>query len=84
MGAISKYRVMAQTLGWTETSIQAMPDMLVAHYSAVLRELNQRDETLRRVCSADYLTRMKSGLKHWIDAGEQGLLDWGILHFSKP
>ena len=84
MGAISKYRAMAGDLGWREASIEPMPDMLVAHYSAVLRELQQRDETLRRVCSTDYLTRMKTGLQHWIDAGEQGLLDWGILHFAKP
>lgn len=84
MGAITKYRGMAADLGWAETNIEPMPEMLVAHYSAVLRELNQRDETLRRVCSSEYLERMKAGLRHWIDAGEQGLLDWGILHFAKP
>lgn len=84
MGTTSKYRKMAAKLGWAETNISPMPDMLVAHYSAVLRELQTRDAELQTICSAAYLERMKAGLQHWIDAGSEGLLDWGILHFTKP
>ncbi len=38
-------------------------------------------DELKDVCDPAYLKRMQNGLKHWIDAGKNNALDWGILHF---
>ena len=35
------------------------------------------------MCSAEYIDRMKAGLQHWVDGGNKGHLQWGILHFRK-
>lgn len=83
MGSIKFYREQARALNWSEVAILPLPEMLVRHYSAVLRELEARTEELSAHCSKDYIERMKNGLRHWISAGQKGALDWGILHFAK-
>lgn len=84
MGSIPDYREFAEKLGWEVVGIEAMPEQLVNHYSAVLHNLESRHAELQGFVSEDYVGNMKRGLQHWIDAGQKGLLDWGILHFRKP
>ncbi len=84
MGSIEDYKAFAKDLGWEVVEIEEMPEMLVTHYSSVLRELENREEELKDVCSAEYRENMKKGLRHWIEAGKKDALDWGILHFRKP
>ncbi|EDN68010.1 sarcosine-dimethylglycine methyltransferase [Beggiatoa sp. PS] len=60
-----------------------MTEQLVNHYSRVLQEVEARNLALSKVCSQEYIERMKVGLNHWIEKGKKGYLSWGILHFRK-
>jgi sarcosine/dimethylglycine N-methyltransferase len=35
------------------------------------------------VVSKDYIERMKKGLQHWVNGGNNGHLAWGIFVFRK-
>jgi sarcosine/dimethylglycine N-methyltransferase len=49
----------------------------------VLQETEKNEEELRKVCSEEYIERMKKGLANWVDGGKKGHLCWGIFHFRK-
>jgi sarcosine/dimethylglycine N-methyltransferase len=49
----------------------------------VRQELVKRRESLKGKVSDEYMDRMIQGLGHWIDAGNNSYLSWGILHFRK-
>lgn len=83
MGSIEFYRRELLGLGFEELDVEVLTPHLVTHYSRVLREIESREEELSKACSREYLDRMKQGLGHWIDAGGQGKLEWGILVFQK-
>lgn len=83
MGSFDVYREFAKALNWETTEIEDLSPYLTRHYTRVLQELEKRDAELSEFCSEDYRERMKVGLKHWIDAGNKGVLAWGILHFRK-
>jgi sarcosine/dimethylglycine N-methyltransferase len=83
MGSIDFYSQTAAQLGFEKIQIIEMSEQLVNHYSRVLQELESREQEISRVCSQDYIDRMKKGLNHWIDKGSKGYLAWGILHFRK-
>ncbi len=83
MGSVKLYREFARELGWEEIDIKEMPEQLVNHYSNVLQKLEEKYEDLKRTCSEEYLTNMKKGLNHWIEAGRKDYLNWGFLHFRK-
>lgn len=83
MGSIDFYRQTAKQLGFEEIQVIKMTQQLVNHYSRVLQELESREAEISKVCSQDYINRMKVGLNHWIKKGNQGYLAWGILHFQK-
>ncbi len=84
MGSVAKYREYAAGLGWETVDIDEMPECLVRHYTRVLEELESRSGEIAGKISGDYVERMKKGLRHWIEAGSKGALNWGILHFRKP
>ncbi len=84
MGSVDKYKGYAAELGWETVDLDGRPDCLVRHYSRVLEELEKRGGEVADQISGDYVERMKKGLRHWIEAGSKGALDWGILHFRKP
>jgi sarcosine/dimethylglycine N-methyltransferase len=83
MGSFDVYREFAKALNWQTAEIEDLSTYLTRHYSRVLQELEKRDAELAEFCSKDYRERMKVGLRHWIDAGNEGVLSWGILHFRK-
>lgn len=83
MGSFDVYKQYAGELDWKTVEIERLSKYLPMHYSRVRGELEARDSELSQFCSQDYRERMKMGLSHWIDAGHKGVLDWGILHFSK-
>lgn len=83
LGSIETYRQMASKLGWKELNVLDLSEHLSTHYARVLLELEANHSNLTKVCSEDYLTRMKAGLQHWVDGGKAGNLTWGILHFEK-
>ena len=84
MGSFELYESFAADLGWEVLERDDLSPMLPRHYSAVRAELDRRAAEIGDSISETYLENMKRGLGHWIDAGEQELLNWGILHFRKP
>lgn len=85
MGSVRKYKEIAGKLGVDEISINEMPERIAQHYGRVLNELTNREEELRDSrLSNDYISNMKNGLQNWVKFGNEGQLNWGILHFRKP
>ena len=56
---------------------------MATHYARVLDEVQADQWDLLKVCSEEYIERMKAGLQHWVNGGNKGHLQWGILHFRK-
>jgi sarcosine/dimethylglycine N-methyltransferase len=84
LSSIAFYREEAARHGLQELEVLKLTNNLVVHYMRVRDELERvRDELAGKVSDA-YIERMLAGLGHWIDAGEQGYLSWGVLHFRKP
>lgn len=83
MGSVALYRQLATQHTLSEVNVLEMPDQLVNHYSAVLQGMTEKEAVLQKTCSQEYIDQMKAGLRHWIDGGQQGHLNWGILHFQK-
>ncbi|MCI5105610.1 MAG: methyltransferase domain-containing protein [Pseudomonadales bacterium] len=84
LGSVAFYRQQAKRLGWQELEFVDLTDQLVKHYGSVRRELRSRRQELTAHVSEAYIDRMIEGLGHWVSAGEQGYLAWGILLFEKP
>jgi sarcosine/dimethylglycine N-methyltransferase len=64
-------------------SFTEMPEHLVNHYSKVLKDTEKNEDWLTEYVSEEYISNMKTGLKHWINRGKEGNLTWGIFHFRK-
>ncbi|EMB18027.1 methyltransferase domain-containing protein [Rhodopirellula europaea] len=83
LGSTEFYRRAADELGWQDNGFEAMPEQLVNHYSRVLEMTEANSTDLADKVSASYLERMKVGLRHWIDGGRAGCLNWGVFLFQK-
>jgi sarcosine/dimethylglycine N-methyltransferase len=84
LGSIAFYREAAARHGLEEVQVIELTNNLVVHYARVREELARIRDQLAGKVSDDYIERMLAGLGHWVDAGENGYLSWGILHFRKP
>jgi sarcosine/dimethylglycine N-methyltransferase len=84
MGSIGFYTQIATEVGLENIQIIEMTEQLVNHYRYILQAIERHSEEILKVCTPDYIERMKIGLNHWIEKGQQGYLVWGILHFRKP
>lgn len=74
------YRRELHRLGMRSVDFYDHSDHLVVHYQRVLRELERCETELEGQVNAEYRSRMKAGLQHWIRGGESGDLAWGIFH----
>lgn len=83
LGSIQYYKDTLLKLGFKEISIKDHSKQLSNHYGRVLQEVQANQANLTRVCSDEYIDRMKTGLQYWVDGGMAGNLTWGILHFQK-
>ena len=83
LGSIKYYRDILLGLGFKEVKIVDHSEQLSNHYGRVLQEVLANHTNLIRVCSGEYIERMKTGLQHWVDGGKSGNLTWGILQFQK-
>jgi dimethylglycine N-methyltransferase len=79
-----RYRLWAEAAGLQREVWQERTEMLVCHYARVRDELRSRHDALVSSISAGYLSRMDTGLGHWVEGGEAGRLSWGLMRFSKP
>jgi sarcosine/dimethylglycine N-methyltransferase len=78
------YRTTLTRLGLRERRFEERTDMLTRHYGRVLQETEKHQAALTRKVRAEYVERMKQGLRHWVDGGNHGYLVWGIFLFQKP
>ena len=83
LGSPSYYRRIATELGFKVIDFDNQTNQLVTHYQRVLDETETHADALSQKVSADYIERMKSGLKHWIAGGKAGHLTWGIFLLQK-
>lgn len=83
IGSVQSYREMAAKVGLEELQVVDLSQQLSTHYARVLQKLEAHYSSLLSQCGEEYLQRMKTGLKHWIDGGKAGSLQWGILLFRK-
>ena len=83
LGSVKKYCKLAKENGLEEVSIQEMPDKIATHYGRVLNELESREKELSDLVSDQYISNMKTGLKNWVKFGNEGHLNWAIMHFRK-
>ncbi|MEM7019045.1 MAG: methyltransferase domain-containing protein [Pseudomonadota bacterium] len=83
LGSVKFYQENLEELGFELVEFVAMPNQLITHYSRILSELEGREAELANACSKEYVERMKTGLRNWVEAGNKGYLNWGILHFRK-
>src|SRR2546421_7557811 len=74
------YRRELHRLGMRSVNFYDHSEQLAMHYQRVLNELERREAELEGRVDAEYRTRMKAGLRHWIRGGEAGDLAWGIFH----
>ncbi len=84
LGSPRYYREAAQALGFNVLDFDDQTHQLINHYQRVLEETEMHTEELKKRVSADYIERMKTGLKHWIAGGKAGHLAWGIFLLQKP
>lgn len=83
LGSPRFYREAANTCGMKEVGFIPYAHQLVNHYSRVLKETEKKEKELKLVVSEDYISRMKTGLNHWVNGGQNGYITWGIFHFEK-
>lgn len=84
MGSPSFYKRELEGLGMTMERFEDHSHQLPRHYGRVYRELERRAPDLKGLVSDAYVERMKKGLSHWVEGGNNGYLAWGIFHFTKP
>ena len=83
LGSLREYRAMLSELGFQELEFADLTPHLATHYGRILDGLLANEQDLTKQCGADRVQRVKTGLRHWVDGGERGYLQWGILHFRK-
>jgi len=82
MGSPDFYRRHLYRLGMKSVEFRDETPQLASHYQRVLEELERRESELDGHVSEAYRTRMKTGLRNWVEGGHAGNLAWGIFHAS--
>lgn len=80
MGSPGFYRRELHRLGFSSIEFHDHSEQLPVHYARVLEETERRNAEVEGLISETYLTRMKIGLKNWVEGGRAGNLAWGIFH----
>ncbi len=83
LGSLGEYRAALSELGFEELEFVDLTPHLATHYGRILEGLLADEEGLTKHCGAEHVERVKTGLRHWVDGGKRGYLQWGILHFKK-
>ncbi|GAA1953925.1 methyltransferase domain-containing protein [Amycolatopsis minnesotensis] len=80
MGSPGFYRRELNRLGVSSLEFEDHTAQVPTHYARVLEETERAEPQLAGSVSDEYLTRMKIGLRHWVEGGHAGNLAWGIFH----
>ncbi|WP_123590746.1 SAM-dependent methyltransferase [Salinisphaera orenii] len=84
MGSPGFYQRELEKRGFRLREFEDHTHQVPRHYGGIRETLESREEELRdSAISNDYITNMKNGLQHWVDAGNAGHLSWGIMIFDK-
>jgi sarcosine/dimethylglycine N-methyltransferase len=84
LGSFDFYSQTARKLGLEEVKLDKLSEQLPRHYGRVREELQSRYDEMIKLSSKKYVDRMIKGLGHWVEAGNNGYLDWGIMLLRKP
>jgi ubiquinone/menaquinone biosynthesis C-methylase UbiE len=84
MGSVKRYREYLRQIGFEEITVREMPEQLVHHYARILEEVKKNYENIVEKSGREYIEKMMAGLGHWIEAGKNAYLNWGIFLFKKP
>lgn len=84
LGSMRFYRQTARAVGFEVVDQIDLIHNLAIHYQRVLEELDERRHEVEEESSAEYLDKMRVGLRSWVEAAARGHLAWGIQHFRKP
>jgi len=80
MGSPGFYRRELARLGLQSIDFEDLSEYVAKHYGRVLQVLESKEGELADRISEEYRTKMKRGLRAWVDAGNAGNLAWGIMH----
>ena len=83
MGSFGFYIEQGRKLGVKQIEIQNLSEHLSTHYQRVMEETQDRYDEMVESCGKEYIDKMIEGLKHWVDAGKNNYLSWGIVHMNK-
>lgn len=84
LASFAFYRRAAAQHHLEEVEVIPLTEYLPLHYERVRQELEHSRDSLTGKVSESYIERMSAGLGHWVEAGRNGYLSWGIMHFRKP
>ena len=83
MGSFGFYLEQGRKLGVKKIEIQNLSEHLTTHYQRVMEETQDRYDEMVESCGKEYIDKMIEGLKHWVEAGKNNYLSWGIVHMNK-
>ncbi len=83
LGSFGFYLETTRKLGLKRAEITELSEHLTTHYDRVLEETEKRYDKMVSLCGKDYIDKMIKGLKHWVEAGKNEYLAWGIMNFEK-
>lgn len=83
MGTLGYYRKATADVGFTDLGFDDLSKQLPLHYGRVLEETERREAELSGTISAEYLKKMKAGLREWVARGNAGDLVWGIQRYRR-
>jgi len=83
MGSFGFYLEQGRKLGVKKIEIQNLSEHLTTHYQRVMEETQDRYDEMVESCGKEYIDKMIKGLKHWVEAGKNNYLSWGIVHMNK-
>jgi cyclopropane fatty-acyl-phospholipid synthase-like methyltransferase len=83
MGSFGFYLEQGRKLGVKKTEVHNLSEHLTTHYQRVMEETQDRYDEMVESCGKEYIDKMIEGLKHWVEAGKNNYLSWGIVHMNK-
>lgn len=83
LASIEIYRALAKKTGFQEIKVLEMSEQVTQQYQKTLDALESNFDELRKGCDEEFLEYQRVRLSNWIKIGNEGYLNWGILHFLK-
>ena len=83
LGSFGFYVEQGRKFGMKKTEVQDLSEHLTTHYQRVMEETQDRYVEMVEACGKEYIDKMIQGLKHWVEAGKNDYLSWGIVHMNK-